>query len=131
MRISDWSSDVCSSDLDFLPGDVRLESGRRHHAREDVDQAALANAGIAEYHSHLARCQDQVAYLESDQRPGQSNPPDMQDARRAAGDGYRGKGRAIRFQRHVALRSDASTSELQQLMRNSYAVFGVKNNNTT
>src|SRR3546814_5100757 len=78
-------------------------------------------------HCHLARCQDQVAYLEGDQRPGQSNPPDMQDARRAAGDGCGGKGRVIRFQRHVALpRSEENTSEIQSLMRSSYAVFCMK-----
>src|SRR3546814_7779053 len=33
MRISDWSSDVCSSDLDFLDGDTQLVI---HNAAYDV-----------------------------------------------------------------------------------------------
>src|SRR3546814_5981367 len=26
MRISDWSSDVCSSDLEYIPNDIRLDT---------------------------------------------------------------------------------------------------------
>src|SRR3546814_3159876 len=36
MRISDWSSDVCSSDLDALDG---LEALARHHSRSVLDYA--------------------------------------------------------------------------------------------
>src|SRR3546814_4167207 len=39
MRISDWSSDVCSSDL-------RLDSGLVHHVTAVVDQAILAVGGV-------------------------------------------------------------------------------------
>src|SRR3546814_4786041 len=53
MRISDWSSDVCSSDLLLIDGENRIESGNRVEARgwhkgdddardEVVEQVALA-----------------------------------------------------------------------------------------
>src|SRR3546814_5619546 len=72
MRISDWSSDVCSSDLDVLLGVLRLEEQhlRNNHvghvvvdaadqedhpllqqARVDVVRA-LAAAGLFDHHRH-------------------------------------------------------------------------------
>src|SRR3546814_1138157 len=47
MRISDWSSDVCSSDLvgvrvDQLHGDPHLVAGPLHGAIDDVGHAQLA-----------------------------------------------------------------------------------------
>src|SRR3546814_9426017 len=37
MRISDWSSDVCSSDLDSaVPGWLKVDRGRRAHRRRSL-----------------------------------------------------------------------------------------------
>src|SRR3546814_306900 len=45
MRISDWSSDVCSSDLKFLPGRQVMESGTRDFATpEEAEVSPLADA---------------------------------------------------------------------------------------
>src|SRR3546814_9634640 len=46
MRISDWSSDVCSSDLDDLPAaGVDLELG--HHLRQIMASSAPRSARLA------------------------------------------------------------------------------------
>src|SRR3546814_10110791 len=99
MRISDWSSDVCSSDLHV-----------REHALHVIAQRLLALV-VAQAGAVLGR---------DDQR-----------------------GRADRllvgiFERHLALgvgleerRSEEHTSELQSLMRSSYAVFCLKKKKTT
>src|SRR3546814_17107529 len=48
MRISDWSSDVCSSDLDGSPGSVARDLDHRGRARlaEQFGLAFLAVGGI-------------------------------------------------------------------------------------
>src|SRR3546814_7236249 len=100
MRISDWSSDVCSSDLaPDAAGGVR---GR--------EQSAAA--------AFLIRTQD-IAWLLS------------HAARRGVGSfmvhNHRGRGVDRRFDRERARhRSEEHTSELQSLMRISYAVFCLK-----
>src|SRR3546814_13200611 len=50
MRISDWSSDMCSSDLDQEERDERRDDAERHHGRRpaQMHQAIdAANAGNA------------------------------------------------------------------------------------
>src|SRR3546814_4277457 len=99
MRISDWSSDVCSSDLHDALG------GLRHHAHVVGDQH--------ERHAALA--------LQRDQQ--------FQDLR-LDGD-VEGGGRLIGYQQARIAgdgRSEEHTSELQSLMRISYAVFCLKKN---
>src|SRR3546814_10863300 len=64
MRISDWSSDVCSSDLE-----CREQQVLRHNvgARQAVEQRRFAGVGIADQRDH---------------RPGRALPPAaMQPAR--------------------------------------------------
>src|SRR3546814_7935402 len=107
MRISDWSSDVCSSDL-------RLVARRQHQVAAD--------------------------FLEILER--------IRDARRAGLLAQRvpvqglqlAVARALHRQRHLAaadraavevLRSEEHTSELQSLMRISYAVFCLKKKTAT
>src|SRR3546814_2060133 len=48
MRISDWSSDVCSSDLDFTAenGATRLWPGSNHAAPDSVLSDDLATAAV-------------------------------------------------------------------------------------
>src|SRR3546814_5158328 len=103
MRISDWSSDVCSSDLlDLQPLDVVL----LHILHDFLNQFVLVRTVRIEpehrRHARIART-----------RHGQLHPIAN---RRVLG---------------LAHRSEEHTSELQSLMRISYAVFCLKKKNTT
>src|SRR3546814_2161146 len=118
MRISDWSSDVCSSDLSGSPGpqppcSKKIDSRRGAETRRCIVRGAVARAS------------------------GQSLPGNL---------GFHSLADARRKQKHaVSLRVSASlrepffsffapshdrseehTSELQSLMRISYAVFCLK-----
>src|SRR3546814_9900432 len=103
MRISDWNSDVCSSDLKFV-GQARRGAGavafaeplaqflgqhQLHHAREQIELHRLGKVAV------VAR-----------------GPIDAQ---------FGLFGRAL-----VDQRSEEHTSELQSLMRTSFAVFCLK-----
>src|SRR3546814_1389067 len=109
MRISDWSSDVCSSDLD----DIAITGLDREGARigrHDEARAAPAQQGVAftPVDHHL----DPAVGVESHQRSiGQRETPDISMTRRIG----LGSGR-----------SEEHTSELQSLMRISYAVCCLK-----
>src|SRR3546814_11710003 len=48
MRISDWSSDVCSSDLRDHPPGVggKQETPRHHGIAADIEHAAAADTGV-------------------------------------------------------------------------------------
>src|SRR3546814_1449999 len=111
MRISDWSSDVCSSDL-------VIEAGRPDRAQGDVAPAAVwIEAEDRARDALLPRLVGIIARLSLD-RP-------VADI-----------GRGHRHQRRMngparARRSEEHTSELQSLMRISYAVFCLKKKNTT
>src|SRR3546814_4187663 len=116
MRISDWSSDVCSSDLREARRQVRHPRVSRAGA-----QGRRAAAGCA-------RCQDQSLDCRAvvgtrDSGLGTTGPRDHGTT------GPREKRKATGPQR----RSEEHTSELQSLMRISYAVFCLKKqtNNTT
>src|SRR3546814_9159835 len=104
MRISDWSSDVCSSDL------VCRQQVDTHNLRfraqllDYLSPAARRNAEIDD----MPRLPDQPVFL-------------------IQFDGLVGRAAAIAF-RFRLLRSEEHTSELQSLMRNSYAVFCLKKN---
>src|SRR3546814_3299935 len=117
MRISDWSSDVCSSDLIPVPGAGQVQAVRGFQAQgvDVVDEHQKAGEfhgfGDAEFLGRLDRI-DKVA----------------------AGVGQRQHlcfGR-LGLQQERG-RSEEHTSELQSLMRSSYAVFCLKKkkNNTT
>src|SRR3546814_2805254 len=96
MRISDWSSDVCSSDL-----------RGQGQGREVLRRTASGHAGSASHQlagqAHRYRARDRL-------RPG-------------------GAGTDLPRLEHLGLRSEEHTSELQSLMRISYAVFCLKKNN--
>src|SRR3546814_7349483 len=122
MRISDWSSDVCSSDL------VAAErAGER--AREYADGAGSAVRGLFR---HGQRIRDRFSDRGNDYR---------RQLTRVAGDfadeaNYRYRRARRQVKRHpvatVAIvagtigRSEEHTSELQSLMRISYAGFCLK-----
>src|SRR3546814_6072244 len=105
MRISDWSSDVCSSDLvDDPPSDARCD---RCKARigEEVENLA------GDVGSNGARC------IGVGQVVGRGFVVDG----KLAGGNFAGESA-----REGVGRSEEHTSELQSLMRISYAVFCLK-----
>src|SRR3546814_2039696 len=118
MRISDWSSDVCSSDLRRSGGFLLV----------DIDNQALINdafgfengdgaiVGLGERLDRLAGAGDVIGRVEGDafgillEKAGEARVRQL----------------AERIIRSLADRSEEHTSELQSLMRISYAVFCLK-----
>src|SRR3546814_5707261 len=101
MRISDWSSDVCSSDLTQQQIDARGAQGNRADAHAKHARPAKGQHG----QRHHAR--------------GEGDPPCARAVQ--IGRGVENPRRA-----HREHRSEEHTSELQSLMRSSYAVFCLK-----
>src|SRR3546814_3752696 len=114
MRISDWSSDVCSSDLlaeaeagalaHALGGEEGVEGALHHLGRH-------AGAAVGDRHHHILPGQDVVV---------------------GGGIGIVEMG-VGRLDRQLAAHGDRKehTSELQSLMRISYAVFCLKKKTKT
>src|SRR3546814_2955645 len=102
MRISDWSSDVCSSDLKLEAEIVRgaiLKDGKRIDGRTTTQIRPI----LAETH-FLPRAHGSALFT-------------------------RGETQTIATCTLGTKRSEEHTSELQSLMRNSYAVFCLKKKN--
>src|SRR3546814_1627158 len=119
MRISDWSSDVCSSDLKRQP--VQELGERIAHARE-VAAVVLQVVGVDVGDDRDQRVQAQEAAVALVGLGHQ--PVAAAQARVCAG----GEQLAADDEGRVepAFRSAEHTSELQSLMRISYAVFCLK-----
>src|SRR3546814_6482608 len=104
MRISDWSSDVCSSDLDELATATETIAGSRDQMVAAVDAlvelATLTNDTVIEPHA------ERLTALLEQVRPLLGTLAERSDI--------------------LATRSEEHTSELQSLMRISYAVFCFK-----
>src|SRR3546814_4386402 len=105
MRISDWSSDVCSSDLSEAMTE-RSNLLRRHFVGTAAGLVDVVATGVVGNFGGLAGRVFERGRL------------------------HRPLGRRLRFDR-VGLRSEEHTSELQSLMRISYAVFCLKKKKTT
>src|SRR3546814_7590062 len=140
MRISDWSSDVCSSDLQHA-GPCRLQMNRqttaaqREQCRADQQAANERDAPAALCHRALTehgRCEDAADARNCTARPQQQCRGDA-DQRTADCGVLPGEwidndihlwpsGRCRDMPRGYT-RSEEHTSELQSLMRISYAVF--------
>src|SRR3546814_10013086 len=100
MRISDWSSDVCSSDLSGRDPEDEGPGGEvRRPARKRASAGAVPVGGVPR------------------PVPLQRLPP--------------GRHRPDRARRRPGDRSEEHTSELQSLMRISYAVFCLKTKKQT
>src|SRR3546814_8933324 len=115
MRISDWSSDVCSSDLRL--GREAAEDDAVHRADPRAGEhrrRALGN------HRHIDG--DAVALLDAELLQRVREADDV------------GEQRGIADRPRLAIggvgRSEEHTSELQSLMRISYAVFCLKKKKT-
>src|SRR3546814_3400295 len=123
MRISDWSSDVCSSDLSRARHGRRLTEVGDRQPRLEVEQQSLrrllADAGHEAQRGEVVLGED----------PGQGRRGvDRQDRQGEGGaDAVRADQRleahALVLGGEAVERSEEHTSELQSLMRISYAVF--------
>src|SRR3546814_2017534 len=127
MRITDWSSDVCSSDLPFrlrlradCGGDGRRAAGlgRGNRVERDRDPAIRPRGDV----EGLPRPAHRAAAL---RRDGALQLRLDGDRAAAAGRGRAGRAAGPRSRRAPG-RSEEHTSELQSLMRTSYAVFCLK-----
>src|SRR3546814_6106340 len=121
MRISDWSSDVCSSDL-ALPRSrivevpdrgVRAREVRRTKDKDRKDRTRRRSAGEIPPGASYRQCAHPTG--------GGALRARALDLPRAASQGGTGRG----------ARSEEHTSELQSLMRISYAVFFLKKKQET
>src|SRR3546814_1567134 len=119
MRISDWSSDVCSSDLQLRAKLRLLRDSRRHAGRPGTVASILAAAGRWPLAARARRDRDLRA------GPGETHPVVAFRGERQPH--HRPPYCRRRPQRRLPqLRSEEHTSELQSLMRISYAVFCLK-----
>src|SRR3546814_7809916 len=129
MRISDWSSDVCSSDLAATSQGSAAQAQRRnrHRHADRHSQDVEGGRGYRSWETLRVRCR--AACENISEAP--SSPP-ARSSRRWARLGpipqrspanIRGAGapRSIGW-----LRSEEHTSELQSIMRITYAVFCLK-----
>src|SRR3546814_3937290 len=115
MRISDWSSDVCSSDLQVVVGVVAAAVLARKGGRAYQQLAVVDLDELLLQQSLVDRAQvlhGQIAVVDE------------------AAAGEVGTARETVDQRGE-FRSEEHTSELQSLMRISYAVFCLKKKITT
>src|SRR3546814_6138637 len=115
MRISDWSSDVCSSDLG-----IQLQRHRSWCVSTDPEFAAKAADVIGLY---LNPPQNALV-LSVDEKPS------IQALERARGYVQTSSGKIVQGMKSTYKRSEEHTSELQSLMRISYAVFCLKKKTT-
>src|SRR3546814_8936323 len=112
MRMSDWSSDVCSSEL---VGFAELQAGPQQNFAQ--------HAGIAQLHARARFTMAKHPYIvagDEFQRAAVETATDRIEQQLHRG-----------FQRTSlkSFRSEEHTSELQSLMRSSYAVFCLKKKN--
>src|SRR3546814_10841603 len=132
MRISDWSSDVCSSDLalaDLQPFGQRL--GIVGVGGELVGPDLLEVEPEGERHHDRFEQPDRPGKMPVDRQPGEKahrRDRGIDDEEREAGpaDEQRPELTPEAPHRGETDRSEEHTSELQSLMRNSYAVFCLK-----
>src|SRR3546814_6060449 len=111
MRISDWSSDVCSSDL--VPYDLERQLHEFHAPARPLSEAESARVEA------LSAENDQlVEQLEGELTDGTAEAEVAND-------------RLDEIERELESRSEEHPSELQSLMRRSYAVFCFTKKNTT
>src|SRR3546814_5250422 len=114
MRISDWSSDVCSSDL---AAETVL-----HRPQHAILVAALAleiENGVDHVLQHARACDLSVLGDMADQHQRRARFLGIADQLLSGG-------AHLRHGARRAFRSEEHTSELQSLMRISYAVFCLK-----
>src|SRR3546814_2783789 len=115
MRISDWSSDVCSSDLEHpapreIIGQPAAERGADDRPEDRAHAPDRHRRAVA--FGRIDVEQDRLAHRHERRAENALEQPETHEFAQAGGD---------------AARSEEHTSELQSLMRISYAVFCLKN----
>src|SRR3546814_5990545 len=119
MRISDWSSDVCSSDLtDWKTGQVYDDK-----QEEYIEQLELYALAALLIHPHVDEVRPRLVYV--DQGVVFPDPDEPLSFKRKDVDALK-KLWGKRTKPMLNDRSEEHTSELQSLMRISYAVFCLK-----
>src|SRR3546814_7953190 len=116
MRISDWRSDVCSSDL---PRQIEPESDRR----PELDVAAAQYAPLKQNCAYAENQDERCEIL-----PDLDAPPSKRRGDEEQKDDHEREDVGYTPRQHILYRSEDHTSELQSLMRISYAVFSLKQN---
>src|SRR3546814_2668850 len=114
MRISDWSSDVCSSDLHH-PGCHRILPGNVVEM-QPVETAGVGGLALDQF--ELAEIEQQLAHQVGADREAVAllHHPSVT----VPGHGHGA------FVARLGARSEEHTSDLQSLMRISYAVYCLK-----
>src|SRR3546814_1387630 len=133
MRISDWSSDVCSSDLSLVNHALAILGLRLHGRRVDLldilecvaagrqrDRCGLRLLGSVAILDFLRRHRFSPGANKIDRSPVAVRYNTFTDCTKRASSAL-----------ESSSRSDEHTSELQSLMRISYAVFCLKKKNTS
>src|SRR3546814_10829374 len=124
MRMSDWSSDVCSSDLLLAALALAL--------RLDDAEAGGGEVGQHEDESRIGRVKQQILAREGVQRAGRQQQQhehhghEAELSRQAAPERKEAEQQQHRHQqlpKHRKRRSEEHTSELQSQMRISYDAF--------
>src|SRR3546814_10604536 len=108
MRISDWSSDVCSSDL--VESVRRLAEGQIGNFQGRLERLHGARGGTEGFDNGLSVMIDRACDEDDWQVVGSTCPRPLRDEQAAV----------------RAPRSEEHTSELQSIMRISYAVIWLK-----
>src|SRR3546814_6916662 len=125
MRISDWSSDVCSSDLDHVDGGGLI--GRERDAAADghdrIQHRTLAAGQSARFDQSLRRARIAPA---ADEARAVGFVGNLLDVRLVHGHQVEHPRRHLVLRACAPGRSEEHTSELQSLMRISYAVSCLK-----
>src|SRR3546814_7861437 len=139
MLISDWSSDVCSSDLDLDRHHLRVAEQRvlvleqRHGGLVEREVQLLVDVGVRRPVAAGAVARDQVADVgvgDGDEVAARriervQEQPRLPGQRPAVAEHLPAAVREVAQER-----SEEHTSELQSLMRTSYAVFCLKKKKT-
>src|SRR3546814_7994473 len=114
MRISDWSSDVCSSDLRVA---IPVEPEPAHPVEDRVDRG-LGGAGAV----GILDAQQEIAAVVAREQPVEqrgARAADLEETRRRRREARDDAG----IRPCAQLRSEEKTSELQSLIRHSNALF--------
>src|SRR3546814_6239780 len=125
MRISDWSSDVCSSDL-TVEGEIRApKDGERYFA---LTKLISVNFDDPEVVRHRVNFDNLTPLYPTQKLTLDATDPTVKDKSARVIDivSPQGKGQRALIVAPPRTRSEEHTTELQSLMRISYAVFCLK-----
>src|SRR3546814_9263871 len=117
MRISDWSSDLCSSDLKLKKGRIRMRASGLLTSVSIFIVAGVPLFGCPAF----AQASDEEVSNPAPASTAEANAVSDSNAAQSGG-----LADIIVTARRSSERSEEHTSELQSLMRISYAVFCLK-----